>query len=113
MTLTKKQIGITAASALALSLASGAALAQKLMHPDEREVWMENSRTMVWRNAYGECWHSFYGPPPPPNECRPAPVAQYVTPPVVVQPAPPPAPAPVVIQPEPAPAPLPPRKTRG
>ena len=112
MKLTKKQIGITAASALALTLASGAALAQKLMHPDEREVWMENSRTMVWRNAYGECWHSFYGPPPSPNECRPAPVAQYVAPVPVVTPPPP---APVVIQPAPppAPAPLPPRKTRG
>ena len=114
MTLTKKQVGLTAACALTLSLASGAGFAQ-LLPADEREVWMENSRTMVWRNAYGECWHSFYGPPPPPNECKPAPVAQYVAPPVVVIPPParvvappPPAPAPVI-----EPAPLPPRKTRG
>ena len=101
-------------AALALSFAAGTAQAQ-LLPADEREVWMENSRTMVWRNAYGECWHSFYGPPPPPNECKPAPVAQYVAPVVVipppapvVAPAPRPAPAPVI-----EPAPLPPRKTRG
>ncbi len=104
-------------AAVALSFAAGAAQAQ-LLPADQREVWMENSRTQIWKNAYGECWHSFYGPPPPPNECNPAPVAQYVPPPPVVIPAPAPvqyiapapAPAPVIT---PAPAPLPPRKTRG
>lgn len=99
-------------AALALSFAAGAAQAQ-LLPADQREIWMENSRTQVWKNAYGECWHSFYGPPPPPNECNPAPVAQYIPPaPVVIVPAPrpiaAPPPAPVI-----EPAPLPPRKTRG
>ena len=74
-TFTKKQLSIAVASALALSFASGA-VAQKMAPADERELWMENSRTMIWKNAYGECWHSYFGPPPPPNECAPAPVAR-------------------------------------
>ena len=109
-TFTKKQLSIAVASALALSFASGA-VAQKMAPADERELWMENSRTMIWKNAYGECWHSYFGPPPPPNECAPAPVAQYIPPAVVVVPpraVEPPPPAPVI-----QPAPPPPRKTRG
>ena len=110
-TFTKKQLSVAVACALALSFASGAARAQNMAPADERELWMENSRSMIWKNAYGECWHSFYGPPPPPHECAPAPVAQYGPPPapVIVTPPPP------VVQPAPViqPAPPPPRKTRG
>ena len=107
----RKQLGL--ACALALSLASGIAQAQHNFGPnDTRELWVDTPKTQVWKNGYGECWHSAFGPPPGYNECNPAPVAQYVPPPpapapVVVTP-PPPAPAPVI-----EPAPLPPRKTRG
>ena len=112
---TKKQLGLTVACALALGLASGALRAQNLSPNTDRELWVEG-RNMNYKNAYGECWRSMYGPPPGYSECNPAPVAQYVAPPVVVAPRPAPviAPAPApVIQPAPAPAPLPPRQTRG
>ena len=99
--------------ALALGFVAGAAQAQNFGPPEQREVWMENSRSQVWRNGFGECWHSAFGPPPGYNECNPAPVAQYVPPPapVVVPPPPPkavepPPPAPVI-------APEPPKKVRG
>jgi hypothetical protein len=99
--------------ALALSFAAGAVQAQNFGPPEQRETWMESSRTQVWRNGFGECWHSAFGPPPPPSACGPA-VAQYVPPPAPRAAPPPPAP---VVAPAPAPvvepAPLPPRKTRG
>ena len=116
----RKQLGLAAACTLALGIASGAAHAQGfpgLSAPDTREVWTEGAKTQIWKNGYGECWHSAFGPPPGYNECNPAPVAQYVPPPApyVAPPAPrvapvqyvAPAPAPVV-----APAPLPPKKDR-
>ena len=56
---------------------------------------MDGARSQVWKNGYGECWHSAYGPPPPANECGPA-VAQYIAPPAPAAsapPAPPPLPA--------------------
>lgn len=108
-TFNKKQLPLAVACALALSFASSAARAQKLT-PDLRELWTA-APTQVWKNGFGECWHSAFGPPPGYGDCNPAPLAQYV--------APPPAPAPVVITPPPPPAPvvepapLPPRKTRG
>lgn len=79
-TFSKKQLGLAVACALALGIASGAARAQSLS-PNEREVWTESTKTQIWKNGYGECWHSAFGPPPPYNECNPAPVAQYVPPP--------------------------------
>ena len=77
------------------------------------EVWLADTPArQVWKNGYGECWHSAFGPPPGYTECNPAPVAQYVPPP--------PAPAPVVVTPPPPqpapvlqPAPMPPRHPRG
>jgi len=105
--------------ALVLGFAAGAAQAQNFGPPEERETWMEASRTIVWKNAYGECWHSAFGPPPPPEQCgaivrvvAPAPAPAYVAPPPAVRPAPP------VAAPAPAPAPAPyvapraPRKDR-
>ena len=106
----RKQIGL--AFALALSCAAGVAQAADNFGPnDVRELWTDTPKAQVWKNGFGECWHSAFGPPPGYGDCNPAPLAQYV--------APPPAPAPVVITPPPPPAPvvepapLQPRKTRG
>jgi len=108
-----KKIILAAACTLALGIASGAAQAQNFGPNDSREIWTTAPGVQVWKNGYGECWHSAFGPPPGYNECNPAPIAQYVAP----APAPKPAPyvAPAVIQPAPAvaPAPLPPKKPRG
>lgn len=111
----KKQLGLAAACTLALGIVSGAAQAQNsgLSAPNTREVWTEGAKTQIWKNGFGECWHSAFGPPPGYNECNPAPIAQYVPPPApVVAPPPPPvyvapAPAPYV-----APAPMPAKKDR-
>ena len=92
--LIQKQLTLAVACALALGFASGAARAQQFAPASEREIWNDTSK-QVWKNGYGECWHSAFGPPPPAGECGPAPVAQYV--------APAPAPAPYVA-PAPAPA---------
>ena len=106
----KTSFRIVVPCALVLGFAAGAAQAQNFGPPDQRETWLESSRTQVWRNGFGECWHSAFGPPPPPNECG-AVVAQYVPPravaPVVIAPPPPgPAPQPAVVAaPPPAPAP--------
>lgn len=109
--ISRKQLAFAAACALALGFVSNAARAQSI---NDREVWTEASKAKIWKNGYGECWHSGFGPPPGYNECNPAPVAQYVPPPapVVIPPPAPvqyvaPAPAPVV-----APAPLPAKKDR-
>jgi hypothetical protein len=105
----RNQFALAVACALAIGLASGAARAQNFGTPDSRELWT-TAPLQVWKNGYGECWHSAFGPPPGYNECNPAPVAQYVAPA-------PPAPAPVYVAPPPAPviapAPLPPKQTRG
>ena len=77
-TFNKKQLPLAVACALALSFASSAARAQKLT-PDLRELWTA-APTQVWKNGFGECWHSAFGPPPGYSECNPAPVAQYVAP---------------------------------
>ena len=112
-----KQLKLAVACALALGTFSGAVQAQGFpgfSPPETRELWVEGTKTQVWRSGYGLCWHSAFGPPPGYGECNPAPVAQYVAPPVVVAPRPapvyiaPPPPAPVI-----QPAPLPPRQTRG
>jgi hypothetical protein len=115
-----KQLALAAACAIALSFVSGAAQAQvsPSARDGERDLWQESSRTTIWRNPFGLCWQSAFGPPPG-AECNPAPVAQYVAPapapaPYVAPPpapvqyvAPAPAPAPYV-----APAPLPVKKDR-
>ena len=104
---TKKQLAV----ACALALGCAAAQAADNFGPNDiRELWTTTPQTQIWKNGYGECWHSAFGPPPGYGECNPAPVAQYVAPPVVVAPPPAPviAPAPVI-----QPAPLPPRQTRG
>ena len=111
----KTSLRIALPFALALGFAAGAVQAQNFGPNDSRETWMDTSRVQIWKNGFGECWHSAFGPPPPAGECGPA-LAQYVPPPAPV--APPPAPAPVYVAP-PAPAPvyvappLPPKQTRG
>jgi len=104
---TKKQLAV----ACALALGCAAAQAADNFGPNDiRELWTTTPQTQIWKNGYGECWHSAFGPPPGYGECNPAPVAQYVPPPpppAIVTP-PPPEPAPVI-----QPAPMPPRKTRG
>ena len=106
----RKQLGFAVACALALGFASSAARAQHAFGAnDTRELWTA-APVQVWKNGYGECWHSAFGPPPGYNECNPAPVAQAAAP------APPPYVAPPVIEPAPAPvyvAPKPPKKVRG
>lgn len=77
--MTKKQLTLAVACALALGFVSGATNAQSL-RPDEREIWTDSAKVQVWKNGFGECWHSAFGPPPPYNECNPAPLAQYVAP---------------------------------
>jgi len=77
--LTKKQLSLAVACALALGFASGVARAQ-LLPAQERQLWNDVSQ-QVWMNAYGECWHSATGPAPAPNlVCGPQPMAQYVAP---------------------------------
>jgi OOP family OmpA-OmpF porin len=110
---TKKQLSLAVACALALGFASGAVRAQSIGPAADRELWQDTPRAQIWKNGYGECWHSGFGPPPGYSACNPAPVAQYVAPA-----PPPPAPvyvAPPVVQPAPvvAPAPLPAKKVRG
>src|SRR6185436_7326591 len=96
--------------ALALAFVAGAAQAQNFGPADQRETWLENTRTQVWKNGFGECWHSQFGPPPPASQCG-TPVAALTPPPAPVVIAPPvaaPAPRPVVAAaPPPAPAPAP------
>ena len=104
----KKQLGLAVTCALALSFVTGAAHAQYNNTPaDERLLWTEASKTMIWKNPYGLCWHSAFGPPPGQGECNPAPVAQYVAPAPAPAPAPYVAPAPAQAQyVAPAPAPV-------
>lgn len=107
----KTSFRVVVPCALVLGFAAGAAQAQNFGPPEQRETWVESTRTQVWKNGFGECWHSAFGPPPPPSQCGPAPIAQYVAPPapapvIVAPPAPlPRQPAPVVSAPPPAPAP--------
>ena len=86
----RKPLSLAVACALALGFASSAARADGMSPNTDRELWTEN-RNMIYKNAYGECWRSNYGPPPGFNECNPAPLAQYVAP------APAPYVAPVVV----------------
>jgi hypothetical protein len=109
----KTSFRIVVPCALVLGFAAGPSLAQNFGPPEMREVWTESSKGQVWMNAFGECWHSAFGPPPPPGVCG-IPVAQAVIPvaprPVVVAPPAPMPPRPVVSAappPPPAPAPAP------
>ena len=120
----KKSFRVVVPCALVLGFAAGAAQAQNFGPPEQREAWTEGTKTQVWKNGFGECWHSQFGPPPPPSLCGPQ-VAQYIPPPapvVIAPPPPPPAPRPAVVAapPPPAPAPAPyvapvvvPKKDRG
>jgi len=72
----KKQIGL----AVAWGILSGAARAQD-QNPDGR-AYVYDTRDTVIKSGYGLCWHTGFGPPPPPGpECDPNYVA-YVAPPV-------------------------------
>lgn len=75
-----KQVSLAVACALALGFASDAVRAQSGLPANERETWTEQSKQQVWRNGYGECWHSAFGPPPAYGECNPAPIAQAAIP---------------------------------
>lgn len=113
--MTRKQIGLTVACALTLGFASGAANAQNFGPNDQRELWTDTPKAQVWKNGYGECWHSAFGPPPGYNECNPAPIAQYVAPAPAPAPYVAPAPAPAYVAPpvvQPAPVELPRKKDR-
>lgn len=92
----RKQLSLAVACALALGFATGAARARDFPPAAERNL-VTDTRIQVWKNGYGECWHSAFGPPPGYNECNPAPIAQYVAP------APAPYVAPVVIAAAPQP----------
>ena len=111
----RTSLRIVVPCALVLGFAAGAAQAQNFGAADQRETWTETSRTQVWKNGFGECWHSAFGPPPPPALCG-TPIAAVAIPvaaPVVLAPpavlpprpvvsaAPPPAPAPYVAPREP------------
>lgn len=90
---TKKQLSFAVACALALGFASGAARAQALAPAAERAL-VNSTGSQVWKNSFGECWHTSFGPAPLSTaECDPnyRPVAQYIAP------APAPYVAPVVI----------------
>jgi len=87
----RKQLTLAVACALALGFTASSAQAQNFGPNDSRELWTTVPQ-QVWKNGFGECWHSAFGPPPGYNECNPAPVAQYVAPapaPIVVAAAPP------------------------
>ena len=104
---TKKQLSLAVACAMALGFASGISRAQspeQARAPTAERALVVTTGNQVWKNGFGECWHSGYGPAPISTaECDPnyKPIAQYVAP------APAPAPAPIVAQAAPAPAPAP------
>jgi OOP family OmpA-OmpF porin len=90
----KKQLGLAVTCALALSFVSGATFAQSgAPEADQRQIWGDSAKDAVWKNPYGLCWRSAYGPPPAYGDCNPAPVAQAAPPapvaPIVVAAAPP------------------------
>ena len=104
----KTSVRIALPCAVLFGVFTGVAQAQ-FYNPVDREVWGESSRTQVWMNAYGQCWQSAFGPPPPPGVCG-IPVAQAVIPaaPVAVVVAPPPQqPRQAVMAAPPAPTPAP------
>ena len=85
--LTKKQLSLAVACALALGFASNAARAQMASAPEQFRAEMADHSLVkatggqVWRNGFGECWHAAFGPAPLPGaECNPQPMAQYVAP---------------------------------
>jgi OOP family OmpA-OmpF porin len=93
-----KQFGLAAACALALGIMAGTASAQELP-VDQRGGVLHGPGQQVWRDSFGGCWHTSFGPPPLPNTpCGPQQVAQIVAPAPVAQAAPAPAP---VAAPEP------------
>lgn len=94
----RKQLGLAAACALALGIMSGTVSAQAVT-PADQTALINGPDQLVWMDSFGDCWHSAFGPPPPPNlVCGPQPVAQYVAP----------APAPLAqVAPVAAPAPAP------
>jgi hypothetical protein len=111
-TCTRKYLAQAVACVLTLGFAAGAAAQAQQAQPrvapsPDRQLWMDNARSNVWKNAYGECWQSASGPAPGYGECNPAPIAQYVAAPVAQAPAPAVAPAPLAQAPAPLAAPAP------
>jgi OOP family OmpA-OmpF porin len=91
----RKQLSFAVACALTLGFAAGTAQARNFGPAAERDL-VTDTRTQVWKNGFGECWHSGFGPAPRSGpECDPnyvAPRAAAVPPPPPVAVAPPPAP---------------------
>jgi OOP family OmpA-OmpF porin len=106
----KKQIGLALACALALGILSGPARAQDASPQTAKDRLFVDSSATIVKSGFGLCWHSGFGPPPPPgNECEPRIVAYVAPPPPVLksEPVPPPqiaaAPPPAVVAPAPPP----------
>ncbi|HVC10264.1 MAG TPA: OmpA family protein [Burkholderiales bacterium] len=86
--LTKRQLGLAVAYALALGVVPGAAHAQSNgaqapLAPAAQRALVTDSGVQVWQSANGECWHSGFGPAPLPSaECDPnyRPLAQAAAP---------------------------------
>lgn len=127
MKTTPKYVAQAVACAITLGFAASAAAQTQQAQPrvapsPDRQLWMDNARAHVWKNAYGECWQSASGPAPGYGECNPQPVALVTAAPVAQAPAPAVAPAPLAQAPTPAPlaapapvtepAALPPRRDR-
>ncbi len=99
----KKQIGLAVACALALGILSGTAGAQTTLDAKDR-AHLVDSRGGAVMSGTGLCWHTAFGPPPPPGpECDPNYVA-YVAPPAMKSVAVPP-PQIAALTPPPAPKP--------
>ena len=75
----KKQLGLTAACALALGVFSAAANAQFLRDVTDQALLVDERGATVM-SGYGLCWHSDFGPRPGYYECNTQPVAQIVAP---------------------------------
>lgn len=78
-TISRKQVRLAAACALALGVMSGTVGAQTMAPQDDRSLTRDSSGQVV-KNGFGECWHSGFGPGPTPNyECGPQPISPRVT----------------------------------
>lgn len=105
---TKKQLSLAVACAMALGFASGISRAQspeqaQARTPAADRALVVTTGNQVWKNGFGECWHSGYGPAPASTaECDPnyRPMAEYVAPVAA------PAAEPIIVQAAAAPQPV-------
>lgn len=87
----RRSLSLAVACAITLGFATSAARANDLRPAAERDL-VTDTRTQVWKNGYGECWHSAFGPAPRSGiECDPNAAAQRAAPaPQAVAATPPP-----------------------